>query len=118
MPFLYLVIGLAAGLLSGLFGIGGGIIIVPALLLVGRMQPAVATGTSLGALLLPVGALGAWQYYKNGHLDVSAALLIALGIFFGAYVGALAMERLDPIMAKRIFAVFLLLVSIRIWITA
>ena len=118
MPFLFLAIGLAAGLLSGLFGIGGGIIIVPALLLIGRMQPAVATGTSLGALLLPVGALGAWQYYKNGHLDVGAALLIALGIFFGAYVGALAMERLDPIMAKRIFAVFLLLVSIRIWVTA
>ena len=118
MPILFLVIGLAAGLLSGLFGIGGGIIIVPALLLVGRMQPAVATGPSLGALLLPVGARGAWQYYKNGHLDVRAALLIAVGIFFGAYVGALAMERLDPIMAKRVFAVFLLLVSIRIWITA
>ena len=118
MSFLFLAIGLAAGLLSGLFGIGGGIIIVPALLLVGRMQPAVATGTSLGALLLPVGALGAWQYYKNGHLDVRASLLIALGIFFGAYVGAMWMQRLDPIMARRVFAVFLLLVSIRIWVTA
>ena len=82
------------------------------------MQPAVATGTSLGALLLPVGALGAWQYYKNGHLDVRAALLIALGIFVGAYVGALWMQRLDPTMAKRVFAVFLLLVSIRIWVSA
>jgi uncharacterized membrane protein YfcA len=118
MLLLYLVIGLAAGLLSGLFGIGGGIIIVPALLLVGRMQPSTATGTSLGALLLPVGALGAWQYYKNGHLDMRAALLIALGIFVGAYVGALAMERLDPMMAKRVFAVFLLVVSVRIWMTA
>jgi uncharacterized membrane protein YfcA len=107
MPLLFLVIGLAAGLLSGLFGIGGGIIIVPALLLVARMQPSVATGTSLGALLLPVGALGAWQYYKNGHLDV-----------FGAYVGALWMQRLDPIMARRVFAVFLLVVSIRIWVSA
>ena len=48
-------------------------------MLVGRMQPATATGTSLGALLLPVGALGAWQYYKNGHLDVRASLMIALG---------------------------------------
>ena len=62
MSLIYLAIGLAAGLLSGLFGIGGGILIVPALLLVGRMQPSTATGTFLGALLLPVGALGAWEY--------------------------------------------------------
>jgi uncharacterized membrane protein YfcA len=118
MSLLYLAIGLGAGLLSGLFGIGGGIIIVPALMLLARMQPATATGTSLGALLLPVGALGAWQYYKNGHLDMRASLLIALGIFIGAYLGAVAMQRLDPMMAKRVFAVFLVLVSVRIWVTA
>jgi uncharacterized protein len=118
MPLLYLVIGLAAGLLSGLFGIGGGIIIVPALLLIGRMAPNTATGTSLGALLLPVGALGAWQYYKDGHLDVRASLLIALGIFIGAYVGAIMMQQLNPMMAKRVFAIFLVVVSVRIWITA
>jgi uncharacterized protein len=118
MLLLYLAIGLGAGLLSGLFGIGGGIIIVPALMLLARMQPATATGTSLGALLLPVGALGAWQYYKNGHLDMRASLLIALGIFVGAYLGAVAMQQLNPMMAKRVFAVFLVLVSVRIWVTA
>ena len=118
MALLFLAIGLGAGLLSGLFGIGGGIIIVPALMMAGRMQPSTATGTSLGALLLPVGALGAWQYYKNGHLDVRASLLIALGIFIGAYVGAIAMQQLNPMMAKRVFAVFLLAVAARIWYTA
>ena len=118
MSLLFLAIGLGAGLLSGLFGIGGGIIIVPALMLAGRMQPSTATGTSLGALLLPVGALGAWQYYKNGHLDVRASLLIALGIFVGAYIGAVAMQQLNPVMAKRVFAVFLVLVSVRIWVSA
>jgi uncharacterized protein len=118
MLLLYLAIGLCAGLLSGLFGIGGGIIIVPALMLLARMQPATATGTSLGALLLPVGALGAWQYFKNGHLDMRASLLIALGIFIGAYLGAVAMQQLNPMMAKRVFAVFLVLVSVRIWVTA
>ena len=118
MSLLCLAIGLGAGLLSGLFGIGGGIIIVPALMLAGRMQPSTATGTSLGALLLPVGALGAWQYYKNGHLDVRASLLIALGIFVGAYLGAVAMQQLNPMMAKRVFAVFLVLVSVRIWVSA
>jgi uncharacterized protein len=118
MGLLYLAIGLAAGLLSGLFGIGGGIIIVPALLLVGKMQPSTATGTSLGALLLPVGALGAWHYFKNGHLDVRASLLIALGIFLGAYMGAVAFQALNPVIAKRAFAVFLVIVSARIWMTA
>ena len=118
MALLYLAIGLGAGLLSGLFGIGGGIIIVPALMLAGRMQPSTATGTSLGALLLPVGALGAWQYYKNGHLDVRASLLIALGIFVGAYLGAVGMQQLNPVMAKRVFALFLLVISVRIWVSA
>jgi uncharacterized membrane protein YfcA len=115
MPILYLTIGLAAGLLSGVFGIGGGILIVPSLLLFARMQPSTATGTSLGALLLPVGALGAWQYYKHGHLDVLAAALIALGMFVGVYFGARVAETLDPTTARRAFAVFLVLVSVRIW---
>ena len=59
---LFLLIGRAAGVLSGLFGIGGGVLIVPALIFLARLQPTMATGTSLAALLLPVGALGAWQY--------------------------------------------------------
>ena len=116
MSLIYLAIGLAAGVLSGLFGIGGGILIVPALLLVGRMQPATATGTSLGALLLPVGALGAWQYYKNGHVDVRASALIALGLLVGAYFGARVAQGLDPALARRAFAVFLAVVSVKIWI--
>ena len=118
MLLIYLAIGLAAGLLSGLFGIGGGILIVPALLLIGRMEPAMATGTSLGALLLPVGALGAWQYYKNGHVNITASLLIALGLFVGAFFGARFGQSLDPATAKRAFAVFLVVVSMRIWFTA
>jgi uncharacterized membrane protein YfcA len=118
MSLIYLGIGLAAGLLSGLFGIGGGIVIVPALLLFARMQPATATGTSLGALLLPVGALGAWQYYRNGHVDVAAALLVALGLLVGAFFGARYAQGLDPATARRAFAVFLILVSARLWFTA
>ncbi len=118
MSLIFLAIGLAAGLLSGLFGIGGGVLIVPALLLVGRMQPAMATGTSLGALLLPVGALGAWEYYRHGHVNVRAALLVALGLLIGAYFGARFAQGVDPATAKRAFAVFLLVVSVRIWMSA
>lgn len=118
MTLIYLAIGLTAGLLSGLFGIGGGILIVPALLFFASMSPATATGTSLGALLLPVGALGAWQYYKSGNVVVPASLLISLGLFLGAYFGARIGLSLEPSIAKRSFAVFLLLVSARIWFTA
>jgi uncharacterized membrane protein YfcA len=117
MSLFYLAIGLAAGILSGLFGIGGGILIVPALLLVARMQPATATGTSLGALLLPVGALGAWQYYKHGHVDVKSSMLIALGLLVGAYFGARFGEGLDPVTARRAFAVFLMVVSVKLWVS-
>ena len=118
MLLTFLAIGLGAGVLSGLFGIGGGVVIVPALLAFARMQPAKATGTSLGALLLPVGLLGAWEYYRNGDLDVRAALLIALGLTFGAYAGARLNHLLSPVQAKRAFALFLVAVAVRLWITA
>ena len=117
MTILYILIGLGGGVLSGLFGIGGGVVIIPALLLVAHMSPLTATGTSLGALLLPVGALGAWTYYRSGNLDMRASLLIALGLFFGAYAGATLAHMLTAEQLRRAFAVFLVLVAIRLWIT-
>ena len=115
MTILYILIGVAAGVLSVLFGIGGGVVIVPALLLVARMTPLTATGTSLGALLLPVGALGAWEYYRKGQLDLRVALLLAVGLFFGAFFGAKFAQLLTPVQLRRAFAVFLVLVAIRVW---
>jgi uncharacterized membrane protein YfcA len=115
MTMLYILIGAAAGVLSGLFGIGGGVVIVPALLYAARMSQLTATGTSLGALLLPVGALGAWEYYRTGNLDVRAALMIAIGLFFGAFFGAKLAHVLTAIQLKRAFAVFLVLVAVRVW---
>src|ERR1051326_8375098 len=115
MPLLFLGIGLVVGIVSGVFGIGGGILIVPALLLLGKMEPFTATGTSLAALLLPVGALGAWKYYKNGHVNWTAAMMIALGIFVGAYFGAVAAQGLSPTTLKRSFAIMLALIAVRVW---
>jgi uncharacterized membrane protein YfcA len=114
----FIIIGLIAGILSGLFGIGGGIVIVPALILVAHMKPQMATGTSLAALLLPVGALGAWQYYRHHSLNVSAALWIAVGIFVGAYFGAYLALKLPPRELQRLFAVFMLIAAIRTWMKA
>ena len=115
MTMLYILIGTAAGVLAGLFGIGGGVIIVPALLYVARMSQLTATGTSLGALLLPVGALGAWEYYRTGNLDVRAALVIAVGLFVGVFFGAKLAHVLTAIQLRRGFAVFLVLIAIRVW---
>ena len=115
MPFVFILIGIGAGVLSGLFGIGGGVVIVPALILVARLTPIAATGTSLGALLLPVGALGAWEYYRRGNLNVSASLWIAIGLFFGAWMGARFAQQLSPLQLRRMFAVFLFAVSVKMW---
>jgi uncharacterized membrane protein YfcA len=111
----FLLIGLGAGVLSGLFGIGGGVVIVPALIFIARMQPQSAMGTSLTALLLPVGALGAWEYYRTGNLNLGAGLLVALGLFVGAGVGAKLSLQLSPAGLRRAFAVFLALIAVRMW---
>jgi uncharacterized membrane protein YfcA len=110
-----ILVGLGAGVLSGLFGIGGGIVIVPTLILVAGFQPVVATGTSLGALLLPVGILGAWEYWRNGHLNIPYALLLALGLVVGVWFGARIAQGLAPMTLRRLFAVLLVVAAIRMW---
>jgi uncharacterized membrane protein YfcA len=118
MTVLFVIIGLVAGVLAGLFGIGGGLLIVPALVLLARMPILVATGTSLGALLLPAGLLGALVYYRAGNLDVRAALLIAIGLTVGAYFGAALAHELKTGTLTRLFAVFLAFVAVRLWFEA
>src|SRR3989440_3042457 len=81
-------IGLVAGVVSGLFGVGGAIVIIPGLVLVAKLPQHTANGTSLAALLLPVGLLGAWEYYRRGQVNVPYAAIIAVGLFFGALLGA------------------------------
>jgi len=114
----FLAIGLLAGILSGLFGIGGGVVIVPALIFVGGMAPEMATGTSLASLLLPVGALGAWHYYRHGFVQIGPAAWISAGLVAGAWLGANVALRLSPQGLQRAFAVFLVLVAAHLWLTA
>ncbi len=108
-----LLIGLVAGVAAGMFGIGGGLIIVPALMFVLKAPPLVAIGTSLAALIPPVGLLGAAQYYRSGHMNLRWAALVALGIFLGAYFGARIMISLPSAWIRRIYALFLLVMSLR-----
>jgi uncharacterized membrane protein YfcA len=107
-----LVLGLVAGLFSGMFGIGGGLIIVPALVILFGFDAKTAVGTSLFVILLPTGLLGVWEYWKNDELRVGAGLAIALGVFCGAYFGAIMAGALSEIMMRRLYAVFLLVVAI------
>jgi len=113
--WIFLLIGLGAGVLSGLFGLGGGIVIVPALIFLARMPAQTATGTSLAALLLPVGALGAYEYYKHGHLNMVAAALIALGLFLGAGFGARFALMISGLTLRRLLAVMLAVIAVRMW---
>ncbi|RXK88655.1 sulfite exporter TauE/SafE family protein [Chlorobaculum sp. 24CR] len=119
MQYLILfVTGLAAGLLSGMFGVGGGVIIVPALVFFFGMTQQTASATSLIALLLPVGLLGVYEYYRSGNISVEHVwfgLTVALGLFAGAFFGALIAIELSSDLLRRMFAVFLVLVAIRLW---
>jgi uncharacterized protein len=116
MIAMFIAIGMIAGVLAGLFGIGGGLIIVPALIILAHMPATTAIGTSLGALLLPVGLLGAWEYWRNGFLHVRVSLLLAVGLFIGAWFGARIATQLPPMVLRRAFAVFLVLVAVRLWV--
>ena len=106
-------IGLFAGILSGLFGIGGGIVIVPLLVLLVGLTITQAAGTSLAALLLPVGALGALEYWRGGFVDLRFALILAVGLLLGAYLGARLGISLPVEVVQRAFGVLLVIVGIR-----
>jgi uncharacterized membrane protein YfcA len=108
-----LLTGAVAGVMSGMFGIGGGAIIVPALMLLLDYSQVKANGTSLAALLLPVAIFACWQYYKQGKLIPRVALTVAVGLAAGAYFGANIALGLDAALLKKAFGAFLLYMSWR-----
>lgn len=114
---LLLGIGLGAGVLAGMFGIGGGIVIVPALLYFAELDDRTALGTSLASLVPPVGLLAAYQYYRGGYVNLVYAGLIALGLFVGSYFGAKLMLGIPPSLAKRLYAIFLMVIAAKMLYT-
>jgi len=105
------VLGLVAGVISGLFGVGGAIVVVPGLVLLAKLDQHTANGTSLAALLLPVGLLGFLQYYKRHQVNLSYAAIVAVGLFIGALVGAKLAGSVSDVSLRRAFGGFLLLVA-------
>ncbi len=115
------IIGLTAGISSGLFGIGGGVIIVPMLVYLFKYQQQTATATSLVALLLPVGILGIINYYRAGFIqidNIKYGLVIAAVMFGGTYLGSKFAITLQTATLTRMFSVFLVFVAVRLWVTA
>lgn len=107
-------IGLGSGVLSGMFGIGGGLLMVPGLIVLLGMTIKQAAGTSLAALLLPVGILGAVEYWRAGQIDVRIAVVLALGLLIGAFFGARLALGLPNDLVQRAFGVLLVVVGVRL----
>ena len=110
---LYIALGIIAGGLSGLLGIGGGVIIVPALVLLFRFSQHMAQGTTLALLIPPIGLLAAWTYYKQGYVDLKVAGLICLGFIVGALLGAKTATSLPDTVLGKVFGVGLLLIGLK-----
>ena len=110
---LLILIGIAAGFLSGLVGVGGGIIIVPALVYMLNFTQKDAQGTSLSVLLLPIGIFAVYHYYSNGHVKVPHAAIIVAAFVIGSIFGSKIAVHLDDVRLKKIFAVIMLLLAIK-----
>ena len=109
----FVLLGLAAGALSGLIGIGGGVIIVPALVFLFHFTQHRAEGTTLALLIPPVGLLAVMPYYRNGHVDLRVAALIALGFIFGGWAGGQFANALPAATLQRVFGGVLLLLALK-----
>jgi uncharacterized membrane protein YfcA len=109
----YIVLGLFAGTLSGLVGIGGGIVIVPALVFLFKFSQHSAQGTTVALLVPPVGILAAVLYYRYGFVDVKAAGFICIGFVVGGLIGARLATNLPGMVLEKVFGVALLLLSVK-----
>ena len=111
---LFLLIGCFAGILSGLIGVGGGIVIVPALMLVAGFPQLMANGTSLAVLLLPVGFAAVAQYYRDGNVNVQAAATIAISFAVCAWLGAFIAKKMSPMYLRFSFGIILAVIGVYI----
>ena len=110
---LYLFLGLGAGIISGVIGIGGGVVIVPALIFLFGLSQHQAQGTTLALLVPPIGLLAAWTYYNQGYVNLKIAAFICLGFFLGGFIGAKIATVFTATVLQKVFGVGLLLISLK-----
>ena len=115
MLWLALLTGTLIGVISGMIGIGGGILLVPCLVYFFNMSQHRAQGTSLAALLLPVGFLAFWEYYRAGNADLKIGLVVAVGFFVGGYFGGAFAQQVSGIVLRKTFAVVLIAAGLRMF---
>ena len=114
---LFVLLGVAAGVLSGLIGIGGGIIIVPALVFMFGLSQQEAQGTTLALLIPPIGILGAWTYYRHGFVNLQIAGFVCAGFIVGSYFGARIATSISSATLEKVFGVALLLIAAKMLLT-
>ncbi len=112
--FLVSVLGLLAGVISGLFGVGGAVVIIPGLVFITKMPQHTAHGTSLAALLLPVGLLGVMEYAKRQQVNWGYAAVVAVGLLIGAYFGARFAGSIPDVTLRKLFGGFLFLIAAKL----
>lgn len=112
---LYIILGFVAGILGGIFGIGGGIILIPALVLIFGLTQHQAQGTTLALMVPPIGLLAALRYYQAGNVKLGIAGFICLGFFVGGLLGANLVQNLPDLQLRKIFALFLFFISLRMF---
>ncbi|MDD5439353.1 MAG: sulfite exporter TauE/SafE family protein [Candidatus Omnitrophica bacterium] len=108
---LYLGLGLTAGTLSGMFGIGGGTILIPGLIFLAGLSQHEAQGTTLAIMLLPIGLLAVMRYYQSGHVHFYVAIFICIGFVIGGLLGANMAEALPNLVLRKMFGIFLMAVA-------
>lgn len=109
----FLILGLAAGILSGMLGIGGGILLVPAMVFLVGMTQHRAQGTTLALMVPPIGLLAAWTYWKQGYVDIKVAAIICVGFFFGGLIGAKLAGLINGALLKKLFGVVMLITALK-----
>lgn len=114
---LFILIGIAAGILSGMFGIGGGVIVVPALIYLCGFSQLKAQGTSLAILLPPIGIFAFIEYYKNGDVNLKAGMLIALFLILGSILGSKISNSIPTDLLRKGFGILMILVSLKMIFT-
>jgi uncharacterized protein len=108
-------LGLLAGTFSGMVGIGGGIILIPALVYGFGLSQHQAQGTTLAIMVPPISALAAWAYYQKGHVDLKMAAGVAAGFTIGAFLGARYATQMPELFLKRLFATVMVVMGLRMW---